>query len=187
MPHNLEIKYESNIKMKSFKNFFIRNNNLVQLQNTSFESPLLTTNSYAYYGDLSLAQKQTFKWIAGGNIVLPQGPILINDTTVWGFTVPFPSGNQCLALQSTSFIEQSMYMTIGLHTISFYYHTRTGETGNPINIVIDNSIIATTSSVAVNSWTFFSQTFTTSISGNVIVKIEGTLSTTTGIDNIIVV
>ena len=119
MPHNLEIKYESNIEMKSSENFYIRNNNLVQLQNTSFESPLITTNSYVYYGDLSLAQKQNFKWIAGGNSLLPPGPILINDTTVWGFTVPFPSGNQFLALQSTSFIEQSMYMTTGLHTISF--------------------------------------------------------------------
>ena len=80
-----------------------------------------------------------------------------------------------------------MYMTTGLHIISFYYHTRIGDTGNPINIVIDNSIIGTTSSVAVNSWTLFTQTFTTPISGNVIVKLEGTLSTTTGIDNIIVV
>ena len=175
------------MSMKSFKNFYIRNNNLVQLQNTSLESPLVTTNSYVYYGDLSLAQKQNFKWVAGGNLMIPLGPILINDTTVWGFTVPFPSGNQCLALQSTSFIEQSMYMTTGLHTISFYYHTRIGGTGNPINIVIDNSIIGTTSSVAVNSWTLFTQTFTTPISGNVIVKLEGTLSTTTGIDNIIVV
>ena len=189
MPHNLEIKYESNIKMKSFKNFYIRNNNLVQLQNTSFESPLLTTNSYVYYGDLSLAQKQNLKWTAGGNLVLPQGPILINNITVWGFTIPFPSGNQCLALQSTSFIEQNMYMTAGIHIISFYYHTKTfiGETGNPINISIDNLVIGTTSGVAVKSWTFFSQTFTTLISGNVIVKLEGTLSTTTGIDNIIVV
>ena len=173
--------------MKSFKNFYIRNNNLVQLQNSSFESPLISTNSYVYYGDLSLAQKQNHKWTAGGNLVLPLGPILINNITVWGFTVPFPSGNQCLALQSTSFIEQTMYMTAGLHTISFYYHTRTGESGNPINMVIDNSIIGTTNSVAVNSWTFFSQTFTIPISGNVIVKLEGTLSTTTGIDNIIVV
>ena len=189
MPHNLEIKYESNVKMKSFKNFYIRNNNSVQLQNTSFESPLLSTNSYVYYGDLTLAQKQNFKWTAGGNLALPLGPILINNITVWGFTIPFPSGNQCLALQSTSFIEQTMFMTAGIHTISFYYHTRIfiGETGNPINISIDNSIIGTTSSVAVNSWTFFSQTFTTLISGNVIVKLEGTLSTTTGIDNIIIV
>ena len=189
MPHNLEIKYKSNVKMKSFKNFYIRNNNLVQLQNTSFETPLITTNNYTYYGDLSLVQKQNFKWTAGGNLLLPQGPILINNITVWGFSIPFPSGTQCLALQSTSFIQQSMYMTTGIHTISFYYHTRTfvGETGNPINISIDNSIIGTTSGVAVNSWTFFSQTFTIPISGNVIVKLEGTLSTTTGIDNIIVV
>ena len=49
MLHSLEMKYESNIKMKSFKNFYIRNNNLAQLQNTSFESPLITTNSYLYY------------------------------------------------------------------------------------------------------------------------------------------
>ena len=173
--------------MKSFKNFYIRNNNLVQLQNTSFETPLLTTNSYMYYGDLSLAQKQNFKWTAGGNLVLPQGPILINNTTVWGFTTPFPSSNQCIALQSTSFIEQTIYMTAGLHTISFYYHTRTGESGNPINILMNNTIIGTVGSVAVNSWTFYSQTFTIPTSGNVIVKLEGTLSTTTGIDNIIVV
>ena len=78
-------------------------------------------------------------------------------------------------------------MTAGLHTISFYYHTRTGESGNPINILMNNSIIGTTSSVAVNSWTFYSQTFTIATSGIVIVKLEGTLSTTTGIDNIIVV
>ena len=135
--------------MKSFKNFYIRNNNLVQLQNISLESPLVTTNSYVYYGDLSLAQKQNFTWVAGGNLMIPLGPILINDTTVWGFTTPFPSSNQCIALQSTSFIEQTIYMTAGLHTISFYYHTRTGESGNPINILMNNSIIGTTSSVAV--------------------------------------
>ena len=62
--------------MKSFQNFYIRNNNLVQLQNTSFESPLITTYSYTYYGNLSLAQKQNFKWTAGGNLMIPLGPIL---------------------------------------------------------------------------------------------------------------
>ena len=94
--------------MESFKNFYIRNNNVVQLQKTLFESPLITTNSSMYYGNLSLAQKQNFKWAAGGNIMIPLGPILINNTTVWGFNIPFPSGNQYLALQSTSFIEQSI-------------------------------------------------------------------------------
>ena len=65
MLHNLEIKYESNIKMKSFKNFYIRNNNLAQLQNTSFESPLITTNSYLYYKVFTQTQKDDFKWTGG--------------------------------------------------------------------------------------------------------------------------
>ena len=70
-----------------------------------------------------------------------------------------------------------MYLVSGQHTISLYYHTRPGETGNPINISINNALIGTTSSIAVSSWTFFSQTFTIPISGTVILKLEGTLST----------
>ena len=48
--------------MKSFKNFYIRNNNLTQLQNTSFESPSITTNSYLYYNSFTQTQKDNFKW-----------------------------------------------------------------------------------------------------------------------------
>ena len=47
--------------MKSFKNSYIRNNNLVELQNTSFESPLITTNSYLYYNSNTLIAR--WKWI----------------------------------------------------------------------------------------------------------------------------
>ena len=79
-----------------------------------------------------------------------------------------------------------MYLVSGQHTISLYYHTRPGETGNPINISINNALIGTSSGIAVSSWTFFSQ-FTIPISGTVILKLEGTFSTTTGIDNISVV
>ena len=101
--------------------------------------------------------------------MIPLGPILINNTTVWCFNIPYPSGNQCLALQSTSFIEQSIYMTRGLH------HTRIGDTGNSVNIMINNSIIGATNNVAVNSWTLLQH------------RSEGISSTTTGIDNSIVI
>ena len=173
--------------MKSFKNFYIRNNNLTQLQNTSFESPLITTNSFLYYNSFIQTQKDNFKWSAGGNYIDPQGPVLVNSISVWGFSNPFPSGNQCIGLQSNLFIQQSMYLVSSQHTISLYYHTRSGETGNPISKSINNALIDTTSSIAVSSLTFFSQTFTIPISGTLILKLEGTLSTTTGIDNIIVV
>ena len=173
--------------MKSFKNFYIRNNNLTQLQNTSFESPLITTNSFLYYNSFSQTQKDNFKWTAGGNYIDPQGPVLSNGLNVWSFTNPYPSGNQCIGLQSSSFIQQSMYLASGQHSISLYYHTRPMYDANPINILIDNTIIGTVGSVAANYWAFFTQTFTIPISGIVVVKLEGISTSTTGIDNIIVV
>ena len=157
--------------MKSFKNFYIRNNNSVELQNTSFESPLITTNSYLYYNSFTQTQKDNFKWTAGGNWIDPQGSIIVNSISVWGFSNPFPSCNQCIGLQSNLFIQQSMYLVSSQHTISLYYHTRSGETGNPIIKSINNALIGTTSSIAVSSWTFFSQTFTVPISGTVILKL----------------
>ena len=111
----------------------------------------------------------------------------MNSISVWGFSNPFPSGNQCIGLQSSSFTQQSMYLTSGQHTISLYYHTRAMDNANPINILMDNTIIGTVGRVNANSWTFYSQTFTIPISGTVIVKLEGASSTTTGIDNIIVI
>ena len=165
MPHNLEIKYKSNIKMKSFKNFYIRNNNLVQLQNTLFESPLITTNSFLYFNSFTQTQKDNFKWTGGENWLDPQGPVMVNGVTVWGFSNPYPSGNQCIGLQSSSFIQQSMYLTSGQHTISLYYHTRSMDNANPINILMNNIIIGTFGSVAVSSWTFYSLTFTIPTSG----------------------
>ena len=126
--------------MKSFKNFYIRNNNLVELQNTSFESPLITTNSFLYYNSFTQTQKDNFKWTAGGNWLDPQGPVMVNSVTVWGFSnpypypYPYPSSNQCIGLQSSSFIQQSMYLASGQHTISLYYHTRSMDNANSINI-----------------------------------------------------
>ena len=177
--------------MKSFKNFYIRNNNLVELQNTSFESPLITTNSFLYYNSFTQTQKDNFKWTAGGNWLDPQGPVMVNSVTVWGFSnpypYPYPSSNQCIGLQSSSFIQQSMYLASGQHTISLYYHTRSMDNANSINILMNNTIIGTVGTVAVDSWTFYSQTFTIPIPGIVIVKLEGASSTTTAVDNIIVV
>ena len=84
--------------MKSLKNFYIRNNNLVELQNTSFESPLITTNSYLYYNSFTQTQKDNLKWTGGGNWIDPQGPVIVNSISVWGVSNPFPSGNQCIGL-----------------------------------------------------------------------------------------
>ena len=56
------------------------------------------------------------------------------------------------------------------------------DNANPINILMNNIIIGTLGSVAD-----ISQTLSISTSGVVIVKLEGVQSTTTAVDNIIVV
>ena len=58
-----------------------------------------------------------------------------------------------------------MYLASGQHTISLYYHTRSMDNANSINISMNNTIIRTVGSEAVDSWTFYSQTFTIPISG----------------------
>ena len=63
--------------MKSFNNFYIRNKNSVELQNTLFVSPLITTNSYLYYNSFTQTQKDNFKWTGGGNWIDPQGPVIV--------------------------------------------------------------------------------------------------------------
>ena len=103
--------------MKSFKNFYIRNDNLVVLQNTSFESPLITTNSYLYCNSFTQTKKDNFKWTGGGNWIDPQGSVILNSISVWGTSNPFPSYNQCIGLQSNSFIQQSMYLVSGQHKV----------------------------------------------------------------------
>ena len=75
--------------MESFKNFYTRNNNLVELQNTSFKCPLITTNSYLYYNSITQTQKDNFKWTSGGNWIDPQGPVIVNSISVWGFSIHF--------------------------------------------------------------------------------------------------
>ena len=75
--------------MKSFNNFYIRNKNSVELQNTLFVSPLITTNSYLYYNSFTQTQKDNFKWTGGGNWIDPQGSVIVNSISVWGFSIHF--------------------------------------------------------------------------------------------------
>ena len=119
-----------------------------------------TNSNISICNNIVQIKKDNFNWTGGENWLDPQGPVMVNGVTVWGFSNPYPSGNQCIGLQSSSFIQQSMYLTSGQHTISLYYHTRSMDNANPINILMNNIIIGTFGSVAVSSWTFYSQTFT---------------------------
>ena len=169
--------------MKSSKNHYNRSKLLPTLQNASFGSPLLLNNSYAYYNVLNQSQKDFLVWICGGNDrEFNAGPSLVNGDNGWNILNPVPdNGKQCIALQSTSFIQQS-----GTYNISVSYISRSAANMNQVNILIDNVIIGTFGNIPVNLWTLFSQQFTISNNSVVLLKLIGvsTGDLTTAIDNI---
>ena len=159
-----------------------------QLQNTSFVNPDIGTNSYMYYGSLSQIQKDSMIWIGGGNNLNSLGPVIINSNTVWGLSLPFPSGVQSIGIQANSFLQQTFYMMAGTYNLSFSYHTRSGSASNPLIVFLNNINIGAIPTIAVTSWTSYSTTFTLNVGGQVIFKIAGqnVSDSTTAINNIVI-
>ena len=177
--------------MKSFKNHYNRSRfpSLSLLNNSSFENPSLNINSFLYYNSFNQLQKDALVWSSGGNISnsTEQGCALIYGIFDFTFQLPFPSGSQCIVLQSNSFIQQSIFLNSGMYNISFMYASRSGSSLNPISISIDGVIIATTPTISVTSWTLFTQSFVIGIGKIIVVKLSGTVSSinqSTGVDDV---
>ena len=144
--------------MKAFKTHFnsSRFTSLSLLKNSSFENPSININSLLYYNSFNQLQKDALIWTGGGNIVnTPGGFVLIYGILDFTFSLPFPSGSQCIVLQSTSFIPQSIFLNLGTYNISFMYASRSGSSLNPISISIDDVVISTTPNISVTPWTIF--------------------------------
>ena len=155
----------------------------------SFELPVITTNSYQYYGSLTQSQKDSMIWVCGdNNIQSNQGPVLVNNNTVWGFTTPFPVGNQCIGIQANSYIQRPIFLSAGTHTISFFYHTRPNYPSNPVSITLsNNTILGTIPNTIVNSWTPYSVQFFVGVDSMALLRLVGTVTidATTAINNIV--
>jgi hypothetical protein len=151
------------------------------LTNESFELPLIT--GFKLYGDFTDNEKLLFKWNAGGNLAsIAKGPAISNGQA--GFNFPaFINGEQALAMQSTSFIEQSIYLDVGTYVFSMYHISRNGTDNNPLKISLGGKLLTTLNQVVTN-WTLFTYTFNVLEAGNKLIRIEGTATTdlTTGID-----
>jgi hypothetical protein len=146
--------------------------------NDSFEFPIISESKS--YISLTESEKLQFEWLGGGNS--NNGPSISDGSTGYGFP-SFVTGSQALAMQSTSFIEQIIYLNVGTYIFSTYFISRFGTQNNPIAISIDGNILTTINQV-VNSWTLFTYTFDILEEGNKKIRLEGTSTSdlTTGID-----
>lgn len=129
------------------------------IQNGTFSQPVLSNNSFTYITSSS----QVPGWYFGG-------PALLNNSSAWGYPMPYPGGNQCVSLQNTTYINALLNLSTGVtYTLTFSACSRncckSPNVGNPINIQLYTNLNAYISQVAnftppVNSWTNYSYTFT---------------------------
>ena len=146
----------------------------IQITNGTFSQPPISANTYNYITSSSQVPGWYFS-----------GACLLNNSTVWGFSIPYPAGNQCVCLQNASY----MYTTLPLsssvsYTVTFSACSRdccnSPNVGNPINLQLYTSLNAFISTIAnftpatLNTWETYSYTFTVPTTQNYNLYFSGT-------------
>jgi len=145
----------------------------VSIQNGNFSQPVLTNNSYKYITSSS----QVPGWYFNNGC-------LLNNSSAWGYPIPYPGGNQCVSIQNGSYINTQLNLNTGInYTLTFSACSRNccnnPNTGNQINIQLYTNSNAYISQVAsftapVNSWQNYSYTFTVPTSQSYYLYFKGT-------------
>lgn len=153
---------------------------IAQIQNGNFSQPVLANNSFKYLTNSTE--------VPGWYFVGPQSALL-NNSGAWGYPMPYPSGNQCVSIQSVSSIYQNIYFdkskTYNLNVYACGRNCCTNPNySNYININLyttSNEYISTIGTLTpeVNVWSNYSFTFTVPTSQNYLLYFTGTAS---GID-----
>ncbi len=144
------------------------------IQNGNFSQPVLSNNTYQYITGTSVPG-----WTFGD-------AVLLNNSTIWNYPMPYPGGNQCVSIQNVCYISTTLPLTTSTtYTITFSSCSRnccnSPNVGNPINLQIYTSANAFISTVAnftapINKWQNYSYTFTVPTSQNYSIFFTGTNS-----------
>ena len=127
--------------------------------NGNFDQPQIATNTYQYITSSTD--------ILGWNF----SAVLVNQSTAWGYPMPYPNGPQCACIQGTQTMFQTINFTSGsTYSLSFYACNRPNYTGNTVSIQIQTTsgdLISTIYTVTPPlTWTNYSTTFTVSTTQN---------------------
>ena len=155
------------------------------VQNPSFESPNIGSNNYLYYvNQLSAAQKTAFVWTSSGGA--GNGGAVVNNSTAWNYTMPYPNGNQAFSLQENCNLSESLYFLPGSYTINWSQASRNGQ-NNPYYFQLNGVNVNSTAFSDTNTaWTTNSASFTISAAGTYAIGFLGTTTgdASVGLDNI---
>ena len=140
------------------------------LQNGSFDQPQIASNSYQYISSNSTVIGWDFY------------AVLINNSTAWGYPMPYPAGNQAACIQDTQIFGQWIYLNSGTYDVTFYACGRPyGDGANTINVYCGQNSAGGTSEPTVltftpstTAWQQYTATLNISNSGNVALGFYGT-------------
>jgi hypothetical protein len=130
----------------------------VTIPNGTFSQPVLSNNTFQYITSSS----QVPGWYFNGSA-------LLNNSTAWGYPIPYPNGNQCVSIQNKSYIYCILNLNTGVnYNLSLYGCGRnccSGSLTNEISIQLytnENAFISNVYSFTppVSKWTNYSTTFT---------------------------
>jgi hypothetical protein len=130
------------------------------IQNSNFDQPVKSNNTYEYITSQSKIPSWNFS-----------GAVLINNSSAWGYPIPYPNGNQCACIQNISYIEQILNLSTGSYTLSFMACGRPSTGANPTDIQLNG--VTFFSVTPANVWTSYSSSFNVTTSGNNTIKFIG--------------
>ena len=144
-------------------------------------------NTYLFVG--STTNNTTL--VPGWSLTLSNSNILIFSPKTGGFyptsNTNLPSGNnyaQTISFQtsnSTVSMSQSVYLTSGQHTVSFYASGRATyyTTSNVFSVALGGTVLVSNQSVSNANWTLYSYTYTPPSAGNYLLSLNITNSSGT--------
>ena len=78
----------------------------INIPNKNFSNPKLKSNSYTYVNGMY------DNWYMNGPI--------INNSSAWGYPIPYPNGNQAFSLQQRSYVQINLHLIEGKYRISLW-------------------------------------------------------------------
>ena len=143
-------------------------NNIV---NGNFSQPVKSNNTFEYITSTSTVPGWNFQNVA-----------LLNNSSAWGFPIPYPDGNQCAVVQNTNYMEQTINLNVGSYTLSFMACSRPAYLAKPANIKLNGTTFFSVTPPDV--WTSYSTTFNITTNGNNTIKFQGTTTYDTAFSKI---
>ena len=139
------------------------------IQNGNFSEPVIANNSYKYLvWDITTVPGWNFNCV------------LANNSSAWGYPMPYPNGNQCASIQKNQELWTYYWISFSpgvTYTISFYACGRNccdnSGIANPIDVGLEGTKFYSFTP-PINKWTKYSANFTVETQQSMRISFKGT-------------